>query len=59
MQLPLYILHPAKLAIFNESDSLISLCPSYSRHGILKSSRELIDGILKLVAIISSEGAPI
>jgi hypothetical protein len=56
IQLPVYKLHPATTAMFNESDSQISKCPSYTRHGILKSSRELINGTLKLVAVISSEG---
>ena len=56
MQLPVYNLHPATTAIFNESDSLSSICPSYTRSGILKSTLELINGSLKLVAVISSEG---
>jgi hypothetical protein len=55
-QLPLYKLHPATTAILNESNSLTSICPSYSRHGNLRSSHEFINGTLKLVAIISSEG---
>ena len=55
-QIPLYNRHPATTALFNESDILSFICPSYTRSGILKSTSKLINGTLKLVAVISSEG---
>jgi hypothetical protein len=58
MQLPVYALHPATTAILNESDSLSSICPSYTRTGVFKSSLDPINNTLKLDATISSEGAP-
>jgi hypothetical protein len=56
MQLPMYTLHPATTAIFNESDSLSSACPSYTRSGIFKSPLVLINGSLTLNVVVSSEG---
>jgi hypothetical protein len=55
-QLPVYTLHPADLAIFNETGLVFSGCPSYSRSGLLRNSQTMANNGLKLDAIMSSEG---
>jgi hypothetical protein len=55
VQLPVYNLHPATTATFNQTDVLPS-CPNYARSGVLRSTFELLSNGLRLKALLSSEG---
>ncbi len=55
VQLPVYTLHPATIATFNQTD-LMPACPSYARSGVLRSTVELSSSGLRLDALLSSEG---
>ncbi len=56
IQSPIYILHPATKAKLDEVDILTTVCPTFSRSGVLGKMLNLSSRAVHLNAFISSEG---